>query len=239
MRADAKSKPGLVNREGSTLLILVRENICDPPETQHLSRCCFLLEEISCDTIYLHMKKKKYSNAFTLIELLVVIAIIGILSSVVLASLSGARESAKITKTVSDLEQIETALTMWMQNTRRAKWPHPGNDLGGLGYGGGEGGDYVVLSTLNNQTGLDEYLTSVPGPPFNGEYEYHNDYNESNSNCGQEHRGTNIDINNSDITTSIAKEIDQIIDQEIDLNCGKLRYNNGRLWYSLSMDNSF
>lgn len=49
-------------------------------------------------------------RAFTLIELLVVIAIIGLLSSIVLASLNSARSKANDSKRVSDLREIEKAL---------------------------------------------------------------------------------------------------------------------------------
>ncbi|HXK37901.1 MAG TPA: prepilin-type N-terminal cleavage/methylation domain-containing protein [Candidatus Paceibacterota bacterium] len=52
-------------------------------------------------------------KGFTLIELLVVIAIIGILSSVVLASLSSARRKAKEARIISDMEQIKIALELY------------------------------------------------------------------------------------------------------------------------------
>ena len=52
-------------------------------------------------------------RGFTLIELLVVIAIIGVLSSVVLASLNSARTKANDAKTRSDLHQISVALEFY------------------------------------------------------------------------------------------------------------------------------
>lgn len=56
------------------------------------------------------MKKNK---GFTLIELLVVIAIIGILSSIVLVSLQSAREGARNTQRVAQLNSIEKALEFY------------------------------------------------------------------------------------------------------------------------------
>ncbi|MBC7981981.1 type II secretion system protein [Candidatus Parcubacteria bacterium] len=59
------------------------------------------------------MKIKNNQEGFTLIELLVVIAIIGLLSSVVLASLAGARSKARDTKRTAEMRSIENALSLY------------------------------------------------------------------------------------------------------------------------------
>ncbi|HBB56455.1 TPA: hypothetical protein DEW47_01955 [Patescibacteria group bacterium] len=62
------------------------------------------------------MQNKK--RGFTLIELLVVIAIIGILSSVVLASLNSARTKSRDARRVSDIKQLQIALELYFDAKR-------------------------------------------------------------------------------------------------------------------------
>ncbi len=52
-------------------------------------------------------------RGFTLIELLVVIAIIGLLSTVVISSLSTTRDRARDTNRVQEMKQIQTALELY------------------------------------------------------------------------------------------------------------------------------
>ncbi len=73
------------------------------------------------------MKKILPHKAFTLIELLVVIAVIGILASVVLVSIGGARERARDSKGEAELKQIVNA--MEMKYTEDGVYPNLPNTL--------------------------------------------------------------------------------------------------------------
>jgi len=59
--------------------------------------------------------KKLFTNrnkGFTLIELLVVIAIIGLLASIVVVALQGPRQTARDTKRVGDIRNLQTAMEL-------------------------------------------------------------------------------------------------------------------------------
>ncbi len=66
------------------------------------------------------MMKNTYTRGFTLIELLVVIAIIGILASVVLASLNSARDKGSDAAIKSNLNNARAQAELYYDNNNRS-----------------------------------------------------------------------------------------------------------------------
>ena len=103
---------------------------------------------------------KNTRKGFTLIELLVVIAIIGILSSVVLASLSTARQKSRDAKRISDVGQIQLALELFFDGNQS----YPSTTPGLASTASIEGG----VQLLSNKN----FLPQAPVPPAGGSTKY-------------------------------------------------------------------
>lgn len=103
--------------------------------------------------------KNCYKRGFTLVELLIVIAIIGVLSTVVLSSLTNAKAKSRDTRRLADLQQIHNALELYF--SENASYP-------------------VMIATSNPdvswtealQTALLPFLNPLPRDPSSLEYRY-------------------------------------------------------------------
>jgi prepilin-type N-terminal cleavage/methylation domain-containing protein len=104
-------------------------------------------------------------KAFTLIELLVVIAIIGVLATIVLVSLSSAREKARDSRRKQDLIQMRSALLFYADNH--------GGSLPTSGFGSSDGGsgwatNYDNGSVCYSYGDLEDFLDgtdpNIPAP---------------------------------------------------------------------------
>lgn len=99
---------------------------------------------------------QKTSSGFTLIELLVVIAIIGLLSSVVLVNLVGAREKARDARRLQDLDALVQAIEIYNINNDG----YPGD-----GDGGGAEISPKCSSDLKDDLVNSGYFSVVPEDP--------------------------------------------------------------------------
>jgi type II secretion system protein G len=102
-------------------------------------------------------RKNKNQRGFTLIELLVVVAIIGVLSSVVLASLNVARQKARASKAVSELGELRTAIETYQIDN--GTYPASSGAWGGL---------YTCWGTASGswiQGLVPQYIPTLPREP--------------------------------------------------------------------------
>jgi len=184
------------------------------------------------NNFFMHHGNKKFGftpptragAGFTLLELLVVVAIISLLSSVVLASLSGAREQAKITRMAEDFRQIETAFELY--RTRVGSGSH----IKETSFGAGS--NPTIQEMIDASSQFKEALTTAPTPPLGDKpYQYDNDNANQTGDCGASDNA--VFLNSPDIKTENIEKMDEIIDGTQDADCGKLRYT-GNIEYVLS-----
>lgn len=185
--------------------------------------------------------KRTFNTGFTLIELLVVVAIIGILATVVLASLGSARTKAQVTSTTVQLKEIEKGLFLAALEEGRSTW-WTGLELGG---GGVDGLNQVSLSSMLA-------ITSGPGASISN---YLNDAHATwpdGTNVNYRNRGGSIPECNTaswgvflyvpySWSSDEAQDVNQLIDgTEANTNCGRVMTLNteGITRYMLSLDAS-
>jgi type II secretion system protein G len=118
-------------------------------------------------------------RGFTLIELLVVIAIIGILSAVVLASLSSASGKARDARRASDMHSVVNALELYANDNGG----YPATDAGGQ-IGCGTPHRAKCLADLAPLL-VPKYLPAVPADPVyggsNSDYVYCRDSSDTHA----------------------------------------------------------
>ncbi len=125
----------------------------------------------------MHLSKKhtfalQSLRGFTLIELLVVIAIIGLLASVVLVALNGARQKSRDAKRVADMNQVAKALELFFNDA--AAYPTGTGAVGSATSYVVSGGVRLgsIPMTANNRIGggtlnlTPTYLTGLPSSPI-------------------------------------------------------------------------
>mgnify|MGYP001557848070 FL=1 len=134
----------------------------------------------------LKLFKKGGKTGFTLIELLVVIAIIGILASVVLASLNSARRKSRDARRLADVKQLQVALELYFD---------------------ANSGDYPgLLSALIGATacGSSSCIPVVPKPPSgSGQTDYaYSSFGSSATDCSSYHLGAELEEASNPALTS-------------------------------------
>ena len=102
------------------------------------------------------------SKGFTLIELLVVIAIIGLLASIVLASLNSARKKSRDARRLADLKQLQNALELYA-NDNSGNYPSSAETAAATGQN--------VATYLTTKL-VSTYIAAMPGDPLAGSNTY-------------------------------------------------------------------
>ncbi len=178
-------------------------------------------------------QKSAGRRGFTIIELLVVISIIGLLASIVLAGLNGARQRAAVISIVSNLKAVEKAFLMLGYDQDWQTWRLECDFVGGCPPANNPNPNISLLVT--DAANLGRFLTAAPTLPIGINMGYDNDDNTFA--CGGSvTNGVNIHIRQ--VPQAIAEQVSLIIDGSTDINCGRIRWfeDSGlrTLFYSLS-----
>jgi len=106
------------------------------------------------------------NSGFTLIEMLIVIAVIAVLAGVVLTGVSGFRQTARDTRRIGDLRNVQNYLELF--SNRCGHYPISGSTDSDCGSASGDGN----LSWGELENALSGVASRLPNDPGSTEYEY-------------------------------------------------------------------
>lgn len=109
------------------------------------------------------MFRRQSNKGFTFIELAVSIAIIGVLSTVILSSVNGARKSARVAQRVSDLKKVQAALDLYYAKNK--SYPSTGGAHRGVCPSYSGGGAYTANNGLVIPGLVPQYINQIPVDP--------------------------------------------------------------------------
>ena len=122
------------------------------------------------------MPHKKNPRAFTLMELLIVIAIIGLLATITIVAVNGARAKSRDNKRVTDLKQIQKALELTYEPGSGYPTVSSGTVIGAAGTkvlcAKGSTVAFVADQTASNCDTGKVYMGLVPSNPTPGGSDY-------------------------------------------------------------------
>jgi len=107
-------------------------------------------------------QKSQLQAGFTLLEVMVVIVILGILASMVVPNLLGSQEKANVQKAVSDINALETSLTMYKMDNY--KFPTTEQGLEALV-------TETDIDPLPRRFQEDGYIKRLPKDPWGNDYQ--------------------------------------------------------------------
>ncbi|MEZ7820853.1 MAG: type II secretion system protein [Patescibacteria group bacterium] len=110
----------------------------------------------------------KNKKGFTIIELLIVIAIIGLLATISIVALNGARQKGRDAKRVGDIRQIQTALELYFNDQNSYPLVAASTELGRGNAAKLCDTGFVATATACTRT----YMGIVPTNPTPGGSEY-------------------------------------------------------------------
>lgn len=164
-----------------------------------------------------------HRHGFTIVELLIVIVVIAILAAISIVTYTGIQARAQATAIVSGLNQIDRSMRLWAVDEGFSTWPHHYIASGGM----------PLSELIEENPSLQAYLQGAPEVQgiHTDEWFYDND-SDTKTNCGNNYNGVNIVIRYV-TDTAVAQMVDDYIDDG-NLNCGKVRYTDQRIFYSIS-----